>query len=104
MLKGTKTNKVITSCMILSCATLKDVDPIRLAGTWSKYSKKAINQLTIAATSHGLSDNVLRCPYHAKVMNRFDKMSSPTVVRNICMGRGQTKMLSKFNTNRVSPL
>lgn len=47
--KMMKTDRVMTSWRILSCMRLKGpslpVNPIRLAGTWRQYSKKAIDQL-----------------------------------------------------------
>jgi hypothetical protein len=50
MEKGTKTERVITSCRIFSCGSVSAVYPIRLAGTWRRYSKRAIPQLARAAT------------------------------------------------------
>src|SRR5579862_4313727 len=48
---------------------------MRLPGTCSRYSKKAIPQLTTAATYHGRSMSVFRCAYHAKVMKTFEASS-----------------------------
>src|ERR1700722_8289949 len=52
---------------------------MRFAGTCSRYSNKAMPQLTRAATTQGRVFNSLRCPYQAKVMNTFERLSSPTV-------------------------
>src|SRR5215472_15400814 len=49
---------------------------MRLPGTCSRYSKKAMPQLTIAATYQGRSARFFRCAYHAKVMKTFDARSS----------------------------
>lgn len=47
--KIVNTTKVITSCITLSCNNVKEppfpLNPIRLAGTWKKYSNRAIPQL-----------------------------------------------------------
>src|SRR5688500_3296723 len=59
--------------MIFSCPSESVVAPIRFAGTWSRYSNNATPQLRSAATYHGRSARVFRWPYHAYVMNRFDK-------------------------------
>src|SRR5574338_600485 len=74
--KGTKTSRVITSCMILSWPRLSAVAPMRLAGTCSRYSNNAIDQLTRAATYHALPCMLQRWPYHAKVMKTFDPTRS----------------------------
>src|SRR5580698_3036787 len=52
---------------------------MRLAGTCSRYSNRAIPQLTSAATTQGRVFNSLRWPYQAKVMKTFDIDSSATV-------------------------
>jgi hypothetical protein len=81
---GTNTTSVITSCMILSCASDSAVKPMRLAGTCSRYSKSAMPHDTSAAIHHGLPARFLRCPYHAKVMNRFDSVSRNAHARAGC--------------------
>ena len=48
--------------------------PIRLAGTASQYSKKAMLQLAITSSHSGLCSN-FRWPYQAKVMKTFDRAS-----------------------------
>src|SRR5579862_1876582 len=50
---------------------------MRLPGTCRRYSKKAIAQLTTAATYHGRSNSVFRCAYHANVMKTFEASSRP---------------------------
>src|SRR5438067_295308 len=87
--KGTNTVNVIASCRILSCGNVNCVYPIRFAGTCSMYSKKAINQLSTAATYHFRSPRLRRCAYQAKVMNTFDAISS-AVVRRTTVGILQT--------------
>ncbi len=68
----------MTSWMVLSCAAEKTPCPIRLAGTWKQYSAKAISQLIKMTKNSGFSLN-LRWPYHAKVMKRFEIVSSNIV-------------------------
>src|SRR5580658_462394 len=55
---------------------------MRFAGTCSRYSNRAMPQLTSAATTHGRVFNSFRCPYQAKVMKTFDRHSSTTVCSN----------------------
>src|SRR5882672_7848875 len=55
--------------------------PMRLAGTWSKYSNSAMPQDTSAAITHGFEPRCLRCPYQAKVMNKLDAPSRSVVIR-----------------------
>src|SRR6185503_9264731 len=50
---------------------------MRLAGTISRYSKRAMPQLASAAIHQGLADSSFRCAYHAKVMKTFDRASRP---------------------------
>ena len=59
------------------------VYPIRLAGTWIRYSNKAIPQLINAATYQALVLRFLRCPYQAKVINTLDKISKTVVSKMI---------------------
>src|SRR5690606_38338250 len=79
MAKGTKTARVITSWRILSCGRVSAVYPIRFAGTWRRYSKSAIDQLTKAAMYQARWLRFRRCAYHAKVMKTLDRTRSPTV-------------------------
>src|SRR5262252_7103022 len=48
---------------------------MRLPGTCSRYSKKAIPQLTRAARYQGRSARFFRCAYQANVMKTFEAMS-----------------------------
>jgi hypothetical protein len=77
--KGTKTVRVMTSWMILSCGRDNVTYPIRFAGTWNRYSHRAITQLTSAAIIHGLCAKSRKCAYHANVMNVFDTTRRATV-------------------------
>src|ERR1043166_5266238 len=77
--KGTKTVSVITSCRILSCESDIWLYPIRLAGTWSRYSNRAIPQLASAATYHLRSPRFRKWAYQAKVMKTFDATRSRAV-------------------------
>src|SRR5215469_766258 len=52
---------------------------MRLPGTCSRYSKKAMLQLASAATYQGRSARFFRCAYQANVMNTFDPISSSVV-------------------------
>src|SRR5215472_7071018 len=49
---------------------------MRFPGTCSRYSKKAMPQLRIAARYQGRSARFFRCAYQAKVMKTFEAMSS----------------------------
>src|ERR1700688_3285717 len=69
----------MTSCPILSCPRSRRWNPMRLAGTCSRYSKNAMPQLRIAARYHGRSPRLRRCAYQAKVMNTLERTSSATV-------------------------
>src|ERR1700756_381149 len=57
--------------MVLSCAVLNSYEPIRFAGTWKQYSKKAIPQL-MTITFHSATLRNFKCPYHANVMKIFE--------------------------------
>src|SRR6476661_6929422 len=57
---------------------------MRLAGTWSRYSKNAMPQLTTAARYHGVVFRCFRWPYQATVMKRLDATSSVTVIAMAC--------------------
>src|SRR4051812_14069335 len=75
--KPANTTRVITSCMVLSCAAEYTALPQRLAGTASQYSKNAMPQLAMMASGSGLSLN-FRWPYHANVMKTLDANSIST--------------------------
>src|ERR1700733_12579560 len=62
---------------------------MRLPGTCSRYSKKAMPQLTNAATYQGRSARFFRCAYQANVMNTFEQMSS-SVARRVADRNGLT--------------
>ena len=80
---GTNTESVITSCKILSWPILYCSAPMRLAGTWSKYSKIAIPQLIKAAMIHGFDRRLFRCPYRANVMKMLESVSRTIVFKMI---------------------
>src|SRR5258707_7954870 len=65
------TELVTSSSMVLSCPVLNSYEPIRLAGTWKQYSKKAIPQL-MTITFHSATLRNFKCPYHANVMKIFE--------------------------------
>src|SRR6188768_697655 len=52
---------------------------MRLAGTCSRYSARAMPQLMTAAMYQGEAARFFRCPYQAKVMNTLEPISSSTV-------------------------
>ena len=54
---------------------------MRLAGTWSRYSKSAMPQLTIAATYHLRSFRFRKWAYQANVMKTFEAIRSSAVRR-----------------------
>src|SRR5688572_6068209 len=54
---------------------------MRLAGTCSRYSNRAMPQLISAAMYHGDARSSLRCAYHAKVMKRLERPSRIAVLR-----------------------
>src|SRR6267378_6891335 len=60
--------------MVLSCAVLNSYEPIRLAGTWKQYSKKAIPQL-MTITFHSATLRYFKCPYQANVIKTFEMVS-----------------------------
>src|SRR4051812_27770822 len=67
--------------MILSWPTENPAcwKPMRLAGTCSRYSARAMPQLTSAAMYQGEVARFFRCPYQAKVMKMLEPISSSTV-------------------------
>lgn len=85
---ATKTTNVIASWITFNSTRLKGPPfsrkPNLFAGTWKKYSKSAIPQLIKTTemsprfSNHFISLN-LRCPYQAKVINVFDKISRTMV-------------------------
>src|SRR5665647_2115180 len=72
--------------MILSWPTDRPAcwKPIRLAGTWNRYSASAMPQLTRAATYQGAVARFLRWPYQAIVMKTLEATSS----RIVCSENG----------------
>src|SRR5678815_3726245 len=54
---------------------------MRLAGTWSRYSKSAMPQLASAASHHARCERFRRCAYQANVMKMFESTSRPAVCR-----------------------
>ena len=55
--------------------------PRRFAGTIKQYSKKATSQLIKITATKPMRSNLLlniTCPYHAKVINKFEHIKSPT--------------------------
>jgi hypothetical protein len=83
------TVRVITSWMIFSSKRLNgppdSLNPMRLAGTWKQYSKKANpHDSRITAISGQFLDIPdvcnFRCPYHANVMNTFEIISITIVI------------------------
>src|SRR5687768_5873143 len=60
---------------------------MRFAGTWSRYSKKAMPQLATAAQYHGFVFQFFKCAYHANVMNAFEKINNTTVLKMTCMAQ-----------------
>src|SRR5512146_629372 len=50
---------------------------MRLAGTCSRYSNKAMPHEARAAMNHGLPARFLRCAYQANVMNTLERASNP---------------------------
>src|ERR1700676_1280517 len=69
--------------MVLSCAALNSYEPMRLAGTWKQYSKKAMPQLA-RMTFQSASLRFFRWPYHAKVINIFEIVSKRIVRISRC--------------------
>src|SRR5882724_11330128 len=68
--------------MVLSWAALNSYEPMRFAGTWKQYSKKAMPQL-MAITFHRATLRYFKCPYHANVINMFEIVRS-RIVRKVC--------------------
>src|SRR5882724_333897 len=60
--------------MVFSCAAENSYDPMRFAGTWKQYSKKAIPQLT-KITFHKASLRYFKCPYQANVMKTLETVN-----------------------------
>src|SRR5687767_15823808 len=60
---------------------------MRLAGTISRYSSRAISQLTSAATHQSLAERSLRWAYQAKVMNTLDaaRRSAEAAIGDNCI-------------------
>src|SRR6266478_7735323 len=79
MEKTENTDSVITSWMVLSCAVVNSYEPMRFAGTWKQYSKKAMPQLA-RITFHNASLRYLRWPYQANVIKMFEMVSRKIVL------------------------
>src|SRR5688572_871491 len=60
---------------------------MRFAGTWSRYSKKAMPQLATAAQYHGLAFQFFKCAYQAKVMKALEQISNTTVLTITCIAQ-----------------
>src|SRR5215213_631770 len=84
----------MASWRILSCASDSTLYPMRLAGTCSRYSNRAMPQLTTAARYHGRSARFWRCAYHANVMNTFEQSSSSAAwtMTSVLIGPPGTKL------------
>src|SRR6476661_1308874 len=71
---------------------------MRFAGTWRRYSNRAMDQLTMAATYQALDRRSLRWAYQANVMKTFEHVSSPVVRTNtrirICPSTGHYRPAS----------
>ena len=85
-MNGMNTQTVITSCVILSCATfMPDAAPSLFAGTRMMYSTNAMSQLTTMMAIIGQWGAPgfwnLRCQYQANVMNKLLATSIQTVAR-----------------------
>src|SRR5690606_24409110 len=74
---------------------------MRFAGTWNRYSSRAMPQLTRAAMIHGLLFSSLRWAYHAKVMNTLLHSSRPMDTSIGCMGGPAGKSGSVFGARLV---
>ena len=72
-----KTTKVMTSCIVFSCAAENWVCPTRLAGA-KTILHEAISQLIIMTFHKGDSLN-FKWPYQAKVIKIFDTKRNTTV-------------------------
>ena len=72
---------VTTSCKIFSSPRFITVKPMRFAGTCTRYSKKAMPQLMMAATNQGFDSRLRRWPYQANVMKTLDAIRRATGVR-----------------------
>src|ERR1700730_3044554 len=72
--------------MVFNCAVENSYDPMRFAGTWKQYSKKAIPQLT-KITFHKASLRYFKCPYQANVMKILETVSSSIRRKRIALPR-----------------
>jgi hypothetical protein len=86
--KAEKTSNVITSWITFNWTRVNGPPsswkPIRLAGTWKQYSKKATPQLMrIIANMDGCKELFFpkkrRCPYQAIVMKVLERVRNPMV-------------------------
>src|SRR5260221_4945117 len=74
----------LSTWLVLSREVKNSYEPMRFAGTWKQYSKKAMPQLA-RMTFQSASLRYLRWPYHANVMKMFEMVSSK-IVRTIASG------------------
>lgn len=79
------------------------VYPIRLAGTWIRYSNKAIPQLINAATYQAFALRFFKCPYQAKVINTLDRISNAVVSRMIGGFMANVFLTSLHSSERCRP-
>ena len=93
--KTVKTEREMTSWMTLSSQIEKgppnSADPMRLAGTWKQYSKRAIPQLSRMMKirlKRSSRDLKAICPYQASVMKALEMTSRAMVARPRNMGNG----------------
>lgn len=108
-MKSVKTERVITSWMIFNCHSEKgppvSLKPIRLAGTWNMYSKKATPQLIkittkrLTPTSLFISFN-FKWPYHARVINVLEQINKKTVRRAFFILRIFQRLKLVITTNK----
>src|SRR5579863_1404837 len=86
--------------MVLSCAVENSYEPIRFAGTWKQYSKKAMPQLA-RMTFHSASLRYLRWPYQAKVIKIFETVSRTIVSTGDVSAMGWDFVQTQFSGNRL---
>src|SRR5579864_3186322 len=86
--------------MVLSCAVENSYEPIRFAGTWKQYSKKAMPQLA-RITFQSASLRYLRWPYQAKVIKIFETVSRTIVSTGDVSAMGWDFVQTQFSGNRL---
>src|ERR1700730_12862272 len=70
--------------MVFNCAVENSYDPMRFAGTWKQYSKKAIPHLT-KITFHKASLRYFKCPYQANVIKILETVNSSMVRTSVAL-------------------